>query len=400
MKIIICHPGTQYSHHLAKQLYKKGYLLKFYTGVAFGNDHFINKFIKVLPKMIRKKIKTRIIEDLPDKKIRRNIFNEIKTLYKIKNGYDQEQSFHIRNKNFQEQILEKDLKSADIVIGYDTSSWLIADKCKKLGITFILDVSIGHPNSKNIIFKSLSHKYPNWENHIQIKNENLIEYELIENELASMIVAPSNFVKDTYIQNGVDSYKIEVNPFGTDTSYFKFRHKKPKQKIRFLFFGGLNARKGLPLLLSVWEKSNFQMAELVIAGFGKLPKEIKLPHHVINKGKISLEDREELFNGHDIFIFPSNFEGFAQVQIEAAACGLPIISTLNAGGQEIIKHGFNGLIIKPESEYELEKAIAFFINNREKITEMSKNQKDVISYFTWEAYGERWINIINNLSKC
>lgn len=402
MKVTICHPGTQHSHYLAKQLYKQGCLLKFHTGIAFGDDHIINVIIKLLPQNIKKRIKTRIIDGLPDRKIKRNIFNEIIALYKLTIGYDQEETFFYRNKNFQKSLNEKDLIVADVVIGYDTSSWLIAEKCKNLGITFILDVTIGHPNSKNLIFTNLSKKYPNWENQLQIKNETLISYEQKENELASLIVTPSNFVKDTYIENGISSNKITVVPFGTDTSFFKFQQKEAKQKIKFLFFGSLNTRKGLPLLLSVWEKSNFKTSELTIAGFGNLPKNLKLPKNVTNKGKIAPEDRQKLFENHDVFVFPSNFEGFAQVQIEAAASGLPIISTINAGSQELVKNEFNGIVITAESEQELKEAITFFIDNKEKISEMSINQKEVIANFSWDAYGERWIKLLNDIhsKKC
>lgn len=397
-KVLIAHPGTQHSHYLAIQLHNNGYLLKFHTGIAFGSNHIISRLASFLPKIIRNQIRGRIIAELPDEKIKRNIFNEIKSLYKINQGNNEEEVFHIRNKEFQESISKIELQLADIVIGYDTSSWILARRCKDLGIPFILDVSIGHPLSKNIISNALRKKYPDWETQIQIKNKELIEYETIENSLASLIITPSHFVKNSFIENHVEENKIKVNPFGTDTSYFIFHQKKQKKKIKFLFFGGLTARKGLPLLLSVWKKNTFLDAELTIAGFGELPNKLKLPNSVLNKGKVALEERMELFKEHDIFIFPSNFEGFAQVQIEAVASGLPLISTPNAGGEEIISNGFNGLLIKPESEIELEQAINFFINNPEKIAEMSRNQKHKINNFTWDAYGKRWINILDEIT--
>lgn len=395
MKVIICHPGTQYSHYLAIELYQHGYLSKFYTGIAFGNDHIVSKLNRFLPKKISRQLKTRIIENLPDKFIKRNIANELRAIYKIKKGLNQEQVFFKRNKSFQENISDKALKSANIVVGYDTSSWIIAKRCKNFGINFILDVSIGHPTSKNEIFKMLSEKYPDWSSQIQIKNQQLIDYERLENELATLIATPSSFVKTTYIQNGIDKAKIHVNPFGTDTSYFKFHQKNPIEKIKFLFFGSLTARKGLPLLLAVWEESKFDNAELTIAGFGELPDNYILPKNVIKRGKIAKEDRGKLFEEHHIFVFPSNFEGFAQVQIEAAVCGLPIISTNNAGGSEIVEDGYNGFLINPEQEIELKNVINFFINNKEQIAIMSENQKNIISNFTWTAYGKRWIDLLN-----
>ncbi len=191
---------------------------------------------------------------------------------------------------------------------------------------FILDVSIGHPDSKNEIYKILTVKYPNWLNEISFKKESLSQLERTEMELADLIVVPSNFVKRTYIKNGIDEKKIKINPFGTNVSHFVPSTKKiEKNGVSFLFFGALTARKGLPFLLETWERLHtvYPESTLTIAGFGKLPKEYMLPDGVCNIGAINPLMRLELYHNHHVFVFPSFFEGFAQVQIEAAACGLP-----------------------------------------------------------------------------
>ena len=394
MKILICHPGTQYSPYLAVQLHQHGKLLYLYTGIALGEDHFIIKVAKYLPLYIRNRITSRIISNLPDHKIKRNILIEAKALFNAKNNTDEEYVLYKRNKKFQEDIKDNELKKADIVIGYDTSSWILAKRCKELDIPFILDVSIGHPISKNKIYHVLSKKYPNWANSLQIKNDYLIQLEQKEHLNASLIVAPSSYVKNTFIENGITPQLIKVNPFGTDTNTFLFKLKKHSERIKFLFFGGLTVRKGLPLLLSVWERNYFQNAELTIAGFGELPHNYQLPPNVKNKGKIPLNSRNKLFSDHDVFIFPSNFEGFAQVQIEAAACGLPIISTANAGGNEIVKNGINGFIIEHENEKMLKEAIENFIHIPELLHRMSNHQRTIMDSFSWEAYGRRWLNIL------
>jgi len=397
MKVILCHPGTQYSQYLASQLYHKNLLLNFYTGLAFGHDHFLVKLLKFLPKKISQKAEARIIRTLPDRFIKRSIYQELKSLYLIRQGANPEIIYYKRNKNVQTNIPDFELNKADVVIGFDTASWILAERCKQLKKPFILDVSIGHPVSKNKIYSNLSEKYPEWSEQILIKEQKLLDLEQLEAELAFKIVAPSQFVKDTLIENRISANKILVNPFGTNTEYFEYHEKKSSEKLRFLFFGGLNIRKGLPFLLSVWRTHNFENAELTIAGFGKLPAVYHLPKNVKNLGKISLDERNSLFKSHDVFIFPSNFEGFAQVQIEAAACGLPIITTPNAGGLEIVKDDINGYIIESENEVELSNSIMKFITNPSLLSKMSKNQKNIIGNFTWEAYGNRWETIINNV---
>ena len=52
-----------------------------------------------------------------------------------------------RNAAFQTSIPEREFDDSRVVIGFDTSSWLLAEKAAALGRRFILDRSIGHPLS-------------------------------------------------------------------------------------------------------------------------------------------------------------------------------------------------------------------------------------------------------------
>ncbi len=108
-----------------------------------------------------------------------------------------EDVFFRRNRCFQEKISEKDILDSDVVIGFDTSSWILADTCKKLGVPFILDVSIAHPIEKEKIFLDIAKKFPEWQDQLQTKKPEYIQLEQKECELADIIVVPGNFVKRT-----------------------------------------------------------------------------------------------------------------------------------------------------------------------------------------------------------
>jgi glycosyltransferase involved in cell wall biosynthesis len=95
-----------------------------------------------------------------------------------------------------------------------------------------------------------------------------------------------------------------------------------------------------------------------------------------------------------VFVFPSFFEGFAQVQVEAAACGLPIIGTQNSGAEEIIQDGYNGFIVEPGNIDQLVSAMRFFVKNREKLAVMSAKVRERIDFFSWNSYGNRWKAIL------
>jgi len=401
MKVFIAHPGTQYSYHLASQLERLGMLYKYSTGFTIPEKGFLYKIYKLSPPSIKQRVSGRIFKGVPPNKINQNLLIDWFYYQRAKLSKSPEHIFYKRNKSFQLAISDETIKNADVVIGFDTSSWILAERCKKLGKKFILDVSIGHPNSKEILYKKLAALYPQWVEHLTSKNKFLIDLERNEMELADKIVVPSEFVRETYIENGISENKITINPFGTNVSFFKPASKQIKrQGVRYLFFGSLTARKGLPFLLETWEDfyKNFPNTSLTIAGVGSLPINYRLPVGVQQIGKVVPDQRQELYSRADVFVFPSFFEGLALVQIEAAACGLPIIGTKNSGATEIITEGKEGFIIQQGNKDQLYNALKYFSQNPDAIELMGRRACNKVNeYFSWNAYGNRWGDILSKV---
>lgn len=396
MKVLLAHPGTQYSFHLAKQLEKAGLLYKFYTGLAISEEGFNAKLLRFLPHILYKKISNRIIENIPPQKLKTLPFLEYQAIMGMRNTNNPEDLIYKRNLKFQQSIPDSAIMESDIVIGFDTSSWILAERCKALGKLFFLDISIGHPISKEKIYKELSISYPEWKEQMVPKKQAFIDLECKEMELADLIIVPSEFVKQTLEENGIPGDKIKLNPFGTVVDQFKFTRNKIIEhgEIVFLFMGSLSPRKGLPFLLEAWSEMNIPSAKLIIAGYGKIPDGIKLPEHVTNKGVIAKDERQALFDSANVFLFPSFFEGLAQVQIEAMACGLPVVGTKNSGANELVNEGINGFTIGAGNKEELKKAIQFFIDTPGRIEDMAVAARKKVEEFSWDNYGTRWKELL------
>jgi starch synthase len=390
-KVLLIHPGTQYSYALARQLYINHLLYKFCTGFAFAKNSFyfqLSSFAKPL--------RRRYLPDVPGDKIITSPFNEFRELYKIRQGGNTEDILFQRDEVFQQGISSRLLQAADVVIGYDATSWITAERCKQMGKPFILDASIGHPVSKEHIYRQIAEAYPQWSSQVMPKKKLYINNEQREMELATVIVVPSQFVKDTYTENGIDPLKIVVNPFGTNIENFKpvVKNKTTAGQLVFLFFGSLNARKGLPLLLDAWTSLALPGAELWLAGYEKIPASVSIPASVKVIGPVAKNKRDELFGQSDVFVFPSYFEGLAQVQIEAAASGLPVIGTSHSGATEMVEHGRSGFIIEPGNKQQLMQAIRYFADNPGEIQKMGDIARSIAENFTWNNYGNRWKKII------
>lgn len=399
MKVLLAHPGTQYSHQLVKQLEKQGLLYSFYTGIAISEYSFFYRLLRFLPNSIQKKISNRVIEAVPNKKIKNAFLLEWKALKQLQSGKDSEAVFYERNKQFQEQIPDAAILASDVVIGFDTSSWILIERCKRLGKKFILDVSIAHPAEKAKVYAQIATQYPDWSFAIKHKSKALIALEQQELEQADAIVVASSFTKQTLIKQAIGEKKIFVNPYGVNASLFFPSIKAASTKINFVFVGLVDARKGVPLLLDVWKQINKAEATLTLIGpvSDSVRTMIETAHPDVEvTGKIPFAELNETLSRYDVLVFPSYFEGFGLVIPEAMACGLAVITTAATCGADIIDHEYNGLVVETGNTTALLHAMESIINRRYNLNEMSKRSREKALLLSWDTYGERWFDILKN----
>lgn len=398
-KVLLAHPGTQHARHLARQLHKHHLLSAFYTGLGIGEKGWQSLLINYLPASVKNKISNRIVAGVPQKDIKQLLFNEIRALKALKNGDKAESVLLKRNKDFQNSIPDKAIKSADVVIGFDTSSWLLAERCKQLNRPFILDVSIAHPYEKRSVYQQISDQYPEWSFLLEQKSQQMIDLELEEMELADKIVVASTFSKNSLIKNWIPERKIYVNPYGIDLGSFK-PHENTDGQVRFVFVGLVDARKGIPVLLEAWKKIGLVGATLTLIGpvsehTAMLIKK-EVPDITI-KGRIPYNTMPAMLAQYDVLVFPSYFEGFALVIPEAMASGLTVITTPATCAPDIIDNDINGFIIPCGDAEQLATKMQFLINSPAKLKDIQKEALNKIQNFTWDAYGERWAQILADI---
>lgn len=315
-----------------------------------------------------------------------------------------EAAFFERNRRFQEAVPDSEIHDADVMIGFDTSAWLLGRRARKARRKFILDQSIGHPVAKERVFENLRQRFPTWTTSAPKKSAEIQAVEREEHELADAIVAPSEFVKRTLVTEGVSAEKIHIIPFGTDLAVFHPPEKRDGGRdgkpVVFLFVGGVSARKGVPVLLAVWRLLDLTDVELWVVGSGSLPADesAKLPATVKILGPKSRNKVAALMRAADVFVFPSFFEGLAQVQIEALATGLPVIGTHESGAGGLVKSGENGEIVPAGDEQALADAmrrLAMDHKLRHRLQTASLAKREELA---WNIYGDRWAALLTAIA--
>lgn len=256
------------------------------------------------------------------------------------------------------------------------------------GTKIFLDIPIGHDAyAKYLTSRGIVFGYDDGENTIPILNEAI--------HLADHLLLPSPFVRETLILAGFEKKQHTIIPFGAsiDTTIGDHAIKKiyAHKKIKFLFAGNVNFRKGILYLLDAWEKIPHDRAELIICGrvfhevFDMKKKYEKMGVHFPG-----FVDMSSYYKEADVFVFPSLWEGSAKAVYEAMSYGLPVITTYNAGS--IVESGISGYIVPIADSAALAEKMNTYIQNKESIISMGNAAKESVRAYSWEQYGERVAN--------
>ena len=376
MKVNISVVGRFHAFDLAKQLQK---------------HNILNLLNTTYPKFIVQRW------GIDKTKIRSNFFLELLNRFVIKyvpNYLKRKINIYVKIRQSKSNI--KELKNTDILIGWSGSCLESFSEAKKQNVITILERGSSHFSYQMNILKEEYTKfgkafdpdYKTWQR------------ELLEYELADYISIPSNFVKRTFLEYGILESKLLLNPYGVDLSFFKQVKKKDKV-FRVVYAGGLNIRKGTAYFLQAFFELDLPNSELI--HLGNVNKEVE---DIIQKYKspkikfIGNKPQNELYKYYSqgsVFVIMSIEEGLSMVQLQAMACGLPLICTTNTGGDDLItENGKEGFVISIRGVNELKEKLLFLYENSEKMKQMGEAAKNRANLFSWDSYGNRYIK---NLSR-
>lgn len=108
-----------------------------------------------------------------------------------------------------------------------------------------------------------------------------------------------------------------------------------------------------------------------------------------------VEDVVPILQTSDIYVLPSDSEGFALACLEALSCGLISIATNSGGPSEVIKDGFNGFLVENNLEGVLKGLKrALFLSNEEKERLSNNARKFIIENFKLRERAEYKLNLL------
>jgi len=211
---------------------------------------------------------------------------------------------------------------------------------------------------------------------------------------ADLLLVNSDFVKKTFVEQGYPAEKVRVAYLGVREEFFDLkRDYRIEGPVRILFTGNFDIRKGVRLLLEAIRNCRRSGLDLRLELMGNL-----------GNGASCLEAGDDLFFTHtafaplqqvcmafaraDLFVFPTFAEGSSRSGMEAAAAGLPIITTENCGLP--LEHGKSAIYVPVNDSDALAEAISRLSSQEGLRQQIGRNaMKTVTENYTWVHYGQR-----------
>jgi glycosyltransferase involved in cell wall biosynthesis len=279
--------------------------------------------------------------------------------------------------------------SVTAVHAYEDCSLWQFEEAKRRGKACIYDMPIGYYPAWQETEDSLAKKFSDWIPAGGLASHKYVrpEQKRREMELADVVIVPSTFVERT-VKRFIEK-PCMLAQYGVDTDFWQptTKPKKTDGPLRFIYVGQLSIRKGTPILIEAWTRAALKNAEIYLVGTWLLADRMRrqLPSNVRCVGPCSKEELRSHYQSADVFVFPSFFEGFALVLLEAMACGLPVIASDASGATDIIDQQMGRLLPPGEVEAWTD-GLRFMAERHDQLSQMKAAARAKALQQTWGRY--------------
>ncbi len=229
----------------------------------------------------------------------------------------------------------------------------------------------------------------------------------MKNEVKGLFQVPDD--KITVIENGVKPENYEADY----SENFRQQYASPDEDLIF-YVGRIVREKGVQALIQAMPQilSDNPSTKLVIAGKGGFLDNLKnqakylgIEDRIYFTGFVSDEERNKLYQAADVAVFPSFYEPFGIVALEAMATETPVVVSDVGGMSEFVEHKKNGLKVEPNNPYDLSQSIKYILNNKNKAQKMADNGLEMVkNEYTWDIIASKTIKeykkVIKEYKKC
>jgi glycosyltransferase involved in cell wall biosynthesis len=240
----------------------------------------------------------------------------------------------------------------------------------------------------------------------------IVAREKREYELADVIQILSDFAKRSFIEEGVEESRLFLVRLGVEVSRF---HPSPRvieqrckrilsgDPIRVLNVGTFSLQKGAldwSQLIKSLPESAFRFRFVGPIASDAKGIAARLPRRIEFRGKLPQDLLPKEYEWGDLFVLPTLQDGFAVVLTQALAAGLPLVTSPNCAGPDLIKSGINGWVVPIRSPELLRERLLWLDQNRHELCQAVTSTYECPRHCDWsETAKQVQYNILEGLRK-
>lgn len=397
-KFIVAQLGARMQHGVPNILNKARILEHFFTDI-YPPKVFL-KLLYLVPSQISptsvKRLLGRQKIDIPSSKV--TAFTKFGLEYFIRRNYSHDDilsTYLWAGKVFCNLVLREGFKSASGVYTFNAAGLELLVEAKKKGLLTVMEQTIAPYTTQKQLLEEERTAFPKWEaGTVDVpSSEEFISREHAEWGHSDLILCGSEFVRKSIAECGGPVDRCVVVPYGIDSSFSITKHTRNGGALRVLTVGSIGLRKGAQYVLAA-AKVLEGLAEFRMVGPINLTDQglNGFRNYVEVIGSIPRSQLLEHYEWADVFLLPSLCEGSATVCYEALSCGLPVITTPNAGS--VVRDGIEGFIVPIRDPDAIAEKLQLFIDRPELLKSMGESALQRSQSFTVENYGDRLIKAI------
>lgn len=260
--------------------------------------------------------------------------------------------YHDLDRRVARYLGDRESRDARAVYAYEDGGLETFRAAGPRGVRRFYDLPIAHWRTLRAVLAQECELYPAWASTMEGVRDSPAKLARKDEEirLADRIVVASSFTRQSLEAHFGAELDITVTPYGAPPP----RRDRPAERgagqpLRVLYAGHLSQRKGLAYLIRALKHTDVPWT-LTLAGpaLGAMPAELRdlladprctwlghVPHATL---------LEHMGRAH-VLVLPSLIEGFGLVLLEAMSAGLPVITTPNTAGPDIMEDGREGFLV-------------------------------------------------------
>jgi hypothetical protein len=302
---------------------------------------------------------------------------------------------------FAAERLQRGSGAPAAVYCYEDAALEVFREARKRRVATIYDLPTGYWRAKQTLFEEEAQLQPVWSQLLPAREDGEAKLRRKDEELslADLVITASTLTDTTLRLYPGRIPAVKRIAYGAPTCCERQSCRPADSALRCLFVGSLSQQKGLsymfealesvqvPVDMTVVGRSSRRDFEPLNRALARVNYFASLPHQEIL----------QLMRSNDILLFPTLFDGFGLVMLEAMSQGCVVVATPNCGAPDVIRDGHDGFIVPIRDPRAIAEKLELLHRDRGRLAAMSEAARKKAESLTWESYRKGVVEAVRSV---